>query len=194
MKNVLSALVAAFLTCATAQGIAEEKEDFSQLIYGPVFPTGHFDFEQDPEFSMIVLELKNMIISLRYDDEDRSIDRLNRWNHFCAVGYVFPVDPNEKEEFPLEKEVIVYWKEEGTLMRWWGDDPEKIKENFYYAKTLLFSRGFSIENAVERKYLDQTILGTGQLVKEDFDNMLADCEKHGKQYIIGPFTPPFEEY
>jgi hypothetical protein len=193
MKNILSALVAAFLACASAQGMAEEKEGFSQLGYYGVLPTGHFDFEQDPKFNMIVLELKNLIL-LYLDEAEHRIGRVKSWNHFCAVGYIFPDDPNEEKGFPLKKEVVVYWKEKKSIIPWRGDNPEKVKENFYYAQSLLASRSFSVEDTVERKYLDQTILGTGQLVKEDFDNVLADCEKHGNQYIIGPFTPPFEEY
>jgi hypothetical protein len=170
--------------------MAEEKEDFSQLIYGPVFPTGHFDFEQDPEFNMIVLELKNLIL-LYLGGAKHQIDRVKSWNHFCAVGYVFP----DVEGRPISlKEVVVYWKEDGVFIRWTGDDPELVKQNFYYAQSLMSSFSYPLEGAVPRKDLDKTTLGTRQLVKEDAENMIADCEKHGKQYVIGPFTPPFEEY
>jgi hypothetical protein len=193
MKNIFSALAALFLICVSAQGMAEEaEEDFSQLIYRTP-PLGHFDFEQDPEFSMIVLELKNWLVHQRHDEE-HGIDRLKRWNHFCAVGYVFPVDPDEKEEFPLEKEVVVYWKEERVFKRWHGSDPKLAKENFYFAWGLRSSFGYSLEGAVSRKDLDKTFLGTRQQIKEDAENLIADCEKHGNQYIIGPFTPPFEEH
>jgi hypothetical protein len=194
MKKNLLALVIAFLTCAATQGLAEDKEDFSQLFYYGILPTGHFDFEQDPKFSMIVLELKYWIVRSRYDDEDRNIDRLNRWNHFCAVGYIFPDDPDvEKKPFSL-KEVVVYWKEEGIFIRWTGDDPERVKQSFHYARSLMFSFSYPLEGAVPRKDLDKTFLGTRQLVKEDAENMIADCEKHGNQYIIGPFTPPSDEH
>ncbi|MDR1462153.1 MAG: hypothetical protein LBI68_03320, partial [Azoarcus sp.] len=81
-----------------------------------------------------------------------------------------------------------------VFARWWGGDPELAKQSFHYAQSLFDSPSFSMEDTVERRYLDQTILGTGQLVKEDFDNVVADCEKHGNQYIIGPFTPPSEEH
>jgi hypothetical protein len=143
---------------------------------------------------MIVLELKNWIVNSRYYDKDRGIDRLKRWNHFCAVGYMFPVDPDEKEEFPLEKEVVVYWKEERGFKRWHGDNPDRVKQGFYHAQSLFFSYDYSLEGAALRKDLDKIFLGTRQLVKEDADNLIADCEKHGNQYIIGPFTPPFEEH
>jgi hypothetical protein len=51
-----------------------------------------------------------------------------------------------------------------------------------------------MEGAVSRKDLDKTFLGTRQQIKEDAENLIADCEKHGNQYIIGPFTPPSEEH
>ena len=194
MKNILSALAALFLIFSSAQGLAEEKEDFSQLAYHPA-PVGRFDFEQDPFFSMIVQELKVMIIRFR-DDEEHGIDRLKRWNHFCAVGYVFPERPVAKGDIRMEKEVAVYWQEEGAFIFWGGDDPEAVKENFYYAQSLYATRSFLMENAVDRKYLEQPFysLGTGQLIREDLENIIADCKKHGRQYIIGPFTPPFEEH
>jgi hypothetical protein len=194
MKNILSALLAtAFLSCVTVQGMAEEKEDFSRLVYDTP-PLGHFDFEQDPRFSMIVLELKYMLASTRKYEKEHGIDKLKQWNNFCAVGYVFSVDPDKKEEFPLEKEVVVYWKEKGRFIRWEGDDPERVKQSFHYARSLMFSFSYPLEGAVPRKDLDKTFLGTRQLIKEDAENMIADCEKHGKQYIIGPFTPPSEEH
>ena len=195
MKNIFSALAALFLTFSSAQGLAEEKEDFSQLGYDPP-PVGHFDFEQDPKFNMIVQELKVMIIRLR-NDEEHGIDKLKRWNNFCAVGYVFPNEPVAKGDFFVEKEVVVYWKEDDEFINWWGEDePEKVKEDFYNALTLYFSPSSSMKNAAELKLWKEgkVTLGTRQLIREYAENLLADCKKHGRQYIIGPFTPPFEEH
>ena len=199
-KALFPALVAVLLAGSAAQGAAEDKEDFSQLIYYGSFPTGHFDFEQDPEFSMIVAELKYWItIRSQYREEKRSIDPLKRWNHFCAVGYVFPEkpdDPNKGKGGLLRKEVIVYWKEEGNFRRWTGDDPIQVAESFYYARTLAHDVNFTLKDTVERKLWEtgQVTLGTGTQLKEDVENVIADCEKHGKQYVIKPFTPPAEEY
>ena len=198
-KALFPALVAMLLACAAVQGAAEDKEDFSQLGYSPTFPTGHFDFEQDPEFSMIVAELKYWIVLFRHEEDDPSIDRLKRRNHFCAVGYVFPEKPNDPDKGKGgfgRKEVIVYWKEEGEFRRWTGDDPIQAAENFYYAASLAYDVSFTLKDTVERKLWEtgQVTLGTGNHIKEDVENVIADCEKHGKQYVIKPFTPPAEEY
>ena len=195
MKNILSALAALFLIFSSAQGLAEEKEDFSKLGYDPP-PVGHFDFEQDPAFSMIVQELKVMIIRLR-NDEENGIDKLKRWNNFCAVGYVLPKRPVAEGHLLVGKEVVVYWKEDDEFINWRGEEePEKVKENFYNAIDLSLSPSSSMKNAAELKLLEEgkVILGTRQLIKEYAENLLADCKKHGRQYIIGPFTPPFEEH
>ena len=195
-KNLFLALVAMLLTGAATQGMAEDKEDFSQLGYSPIFPIGHFDFEQEAEFSMIVAELKYWILISRPDKEIYDSSRVGDWNHFCAVGYVFPDDPDEKPEERMGKEVIVYWKEKGLFKRWDGDDPIQVAENFYYARSLAFSFGFSLEDTVERKLWEtgQVTLGTGTMIKEDLENLIADCKKHGKQYVIKPFTPPVKEF
>jgi hypothetical protein len=195
-KTLFPVLAAVLLTGAAALSVAEEKEDFSQLIYDP-FPTGHFDFEQDPAFSMIVQELKYWIVNSRLDKEMYDTSRVNNWNHFCAIGYVFPDDPDETPEEHIEKEVIVYWKEKKIFKRWHGDDPEAVEESFYYAHSLMFSRGFSLEDTIERKVWESgqiLFLGTGTHIKEDLDNLITDCEKHGKQYTIKPFTPPAKNF
>ena len=195
MKNILSALAALFLIFSSAQGLAEEKEDFSKLGYYPT-PVGRFDFEQDPLFSMIVQELKVMIIYR--DDEEDDVDRLNRWNHFCAVGYVLPERSVEEGDVYINKKVAVYWQEEGEFIFWAGDDPEAVKESFYYARSLFFSPSFLMKDALDRKdYLEQSfysIGGGGRLIREDLESIIADCKKHGSHYIIGPFTPPFDEH
>ena len=193
MKNILSALAALFLIFSSAQGLAEEKEDFSKLGYYPT-PLGRFDFEQDPFFSMIVQELKVVII--HRDNEEDDVDRLKRWNHFCAVGYLLPERPVAESGNNLNKIVAVYWQEEGEFRFWDGEVPGRAEENFYYALSLYGSPSFLMKDAVDRKYLEQPFysLGTGQLIREDLENIIADCKKHGRQYIIGPFTPPFEEH
>jgi hypothetical protein len=201
MKTSLFILFAsAFLAYTSAQSLAQEagkKENFPQLTFHNWFtPIARFDFEKDPAFSMIVQELKVVIARFR-DDEEHGIDRLKRWNNFCAVGYVLGKDPYEEEGSPLQKRVIVYWQEDGSFIYWNGEEePEKVKENFYNALSLSFSRFYSMKDAVDYKLwkTGDIFLGTGQLIREDLESILADCKKHGRHYIIGPFTPPFEEY
>ncbi|MDR1462152.1 MAG: hypothetical protein LBI68_03315 [Azoarcus sp.] len=193
-ENILSALLAtAFLSCAAAQGMADEKEDFSRLVYDTP-PLGHFDFEQDPDYSMIVQEIKAWITVVRYEGKNPGTDKVKRWNHFCAVGYTLPVDPNTKEEFSKKTEVTVYWKEERILTFWTGSYPKLRKGDAGYGKSLTHEHHFSMDDILPRKDLETTFLGGAQLIKEDAENTVADCEKHGNQYIIGPFTPPFEEH
>jgi hypothetical protein len=181
MKNLLPVLALMFLALLPVRSGAEGKENFSKLIWSPVPPIGHFNFERDPEFEMIELELKNLIIIS---------DLFTKQNHFCAVGYKFPED----ERVLSQKEVIVYWKEENEVITWTGGRPELAKENFYYADTLIFARGFSTINQVKREDEGKVMLGTGGYFQDNVDNLLADCAKHGKQYVIEPFTPPPREF
>jgi hypothetical protein len=178
MKNILFVLTLALLASSPIHGGAEEKEDFSRLIWEPP-PTGHFDFERDPRFEMIELELKNLIVVNKF---------FTRRNHFCALGYEFP----EGKGALAQKQVLVHWKEENRAKTWTGGNPELVKENFYYADSLIFSRGFSTINQVKRT--PDYNLGTGGYFQDDVDRLLADCEKHGKQYVIEPFTPPPMEF
>jgi hypothetical protein len=79
---------------------------------------------------------------------------------------------------------------------WTGDDPEAVKEDFYNALSLSFSRFYSIKDSVDYELWKTggIFLGTGQLIRKDLESILADCKKNGRQYIIGPFTPPFEKH
>jgi len=176
MKHFFLFLVLSLV--AIASGCKEDKEDFSNLIYGPRFPVRHFDFEREYVFSTMNMELKNVILH-------RSGKRFKVRNNFCAIGYVFP--PTALK--PERKEVIVFWEEDEIIFRWDGGDPEAAKEDFYYASTLFHSPNISFDSSlVESK--DEP-LGNGDFAyREDVENLLADCEKHGKKYTVEPFTPP----
>jgi hypothetical protein len=160
-----------------------EQENFSSLIFSQPYPVRHFDFEREPVFSMIELEIKNLIIG-RKDDSFKEKNRL------CAVGYEFPHTLQGKKKIPARKEVIVYWKEGKTLHRWRGGDPQAARRDFYNARSLLYSRSIPLDP-------NQGVIGEGEEAGNGFDdykdraeNVISDCEAHGKLYEIEPFTPP----
>jgi hypothetical protein len=192
MKNILSVFVALLLTCSSVQGVAEEKEDFSRLIYlSP--PIGHFDFERDSKFEMIMEDLSYWITHTFYDKGGRLIERPDLLNHFCAVGYKFPPNDDEENHFYVEKELVVYWKEKGEFRRWFGSDRSVVLPGYRYAdyaSDLMESPGFSMKETVSAEDLDVTVpIGSGHKIRERAENLVADCEKHGKNYIIGSGTP-----
>jgi hypothetical protein len=195
MKNILSVLlVASLLSCATVQWMAGEKEDFSELIYSSL-PSGHLDFEKDPKFSAIMDELKYWIVHTRYDNEGNEIDKLDDWNHFCAVGYIFPPNVDGDERFYIEKELVVYWIEKGMFKRWYGSTPLIVPASDYrYSSSLMDSEGFLMADTFPLEELDKTVpLDTSREIMEHAENVVGDCVQHGKMYTIGPFTPLFEE-
>jgi hypothetical protein len=163
----------------------EEMEDFSSLIFSqPPYPVRHFDFEQEPAFNArtVEIEMKNLIIG-RNDDGHKIT------NHFCAVGYEFPRQARRKGT--ARREVVVYWKEGQMLYRWRGGDPNAAQRDFYDARTLLMyatgipldpAQGVTGEHAAEEGKFDN--------YKERAENVIADCEKHGRSYEIEPFAPP----
>ena len=164
--------------------MSAEQEDFSSFIFSQPFPARHFDFEQDPVFSMIEVEIKNLIIG-------RNDDSFKEKNHLCAVGYEF-LRRGKVKGF-AKKEVVVYWKEAKALYRWKGGDPKVAEQDFYNAISLLFSRSIPLDPG-------QGVIGGGNgegeaedkfvNYKERAENVIADCEKHGKLYEIDPFAPP----
>jgi len=157
-------------------------EDFSSLIFSQPYPVRRFDFAQENVFSIIDAEIKNLIVG-------RNDDSYKTTNHLCAVGYEFPRQGGRKG--PVKKEVVVYWKEAKILYRWTGGDPEAAKQDFYNARSLMYSRSIPLDP-------NQNMIGAEEReVMEGFDdykeraeNVIADCEKHGKTYEIEPFTPP----
>lgn len=159
-------------------------EDFSSLIFSEPYPVKHFDFEQDHVFSIIELEIKNLIIG-RNDDSFKAI------NHFCAVGYEFPRVQRGKRRGGPRREVVVYWKESKMLYRWRGGDPKAAGQDFYNARSLMYSRSIPLDP-------NQGVIGGEEPEADDkFDNykeraehVIADCQIHGKQYEIVPFAPP----
>ncbi|MDR0635177.1 MAG: hypothetical protein LBF91_09395, partial [Azoarcus sp.] len=160
----------------------ESQEDFSALIFKPPYPMGHFDFESEHNFSIIEIEMKNLIVG-KMDDSFKNT------NHFCAVGYVLPRDRKGRKPSPSRREVVVYWLEGKILYRWAGGDPKAAKEDFYFARSLMFSPGISLDGAPAEGG-DQPLEKDSASFTENVENVLADCRKHGKQYTIEPFTPP----
>jgi hypothetical protein len=160
----------------------ETRENFSALIFKPPYPIGHFEFEREYNFSIIELELKNLIVG-------GMDDRFKNENHFCAVGYVFPQARKNGKNASPRKEVAVYWREGKILYRWTGGDPKAAKEDFYFARSLLFSPGISLDNhSAEDK--GQPLEESSATFRENVENLLVDCERHGRQYTIAPFAPP----
>ena len=167
---------------ADAEPVRAEQEDFSALIFSQPYPVRHFDFEQENAFSIIDTEIKNLIVG-------RNDDSFKTKNHFCAVGYEFSRQGNRRSS--AKKEVVVYWKEAKMLYRWTGGDPEAAKQDFYDARSLMYSRSIPLDPNLNLIGTEEKEAGEEfSDYKERAENVIADCEKHGKAYEIEPFTPP----
>jgi len=165
---------------AVAEPIQAEQEDFSSLIFSQPYPTKHFDFEHEYAFSIIEMEIKNLIVS-------RNDDSFKTKNHFCAIGYEIPRQGKKKGS--TKKEVVVYWREAKMLYRWTGGDPKAAEQGFYNASSLMYSHSIPLNP-------NQNVIGEGKPedslgeYKERAEKVVSDCEKHGKAYEIDPFMPP----
>ncbi|MCL2875260.1 MAG: hypothetical protein FWF12_03005 [Betaproteobacteria bacterium] len=167
---------------ADAGPVQAEQEDFSSLIFSQPYPVRHFDFEQEDIFSIIEIEIKNLIVG-------RNDDSFKTKNHLCAVGYEFPRQ-GKKKGF-VKKEVVVYWREAKMLYRWMGGDPKAAAQDFYNARSLMYSRSIPLDP-------DRDMIGVeGKKNGDGFDDyteraekVVADCKMHGKVYEIEPFRPP----
>jgi hypothetical protein len=157
--------------------LQEFKEGRFKPLYSPsiyddaVGPTARFDPMKYEEFSMIETEMRYMI----YVQEQNHVT-----NHLCAVGYVLKSG---------KREVVVVWREAGLLMRWRGEDVAFFKEwGFHVARSMNASPTTDLNRLVD----DRTgFLGNGAIAyREDAEGTVADCKKHGTQYVIKPFTPP----
>ncbi|MCL2644500.1 MAG: hypothetical protein FWD51_03475 [Betaproteobacteria bacterium] len=159
-----------------------EQEDFSSLIFSQPYPVRRFDFAQESVFSIIETEIKNLIVG-------RNDDSFKTKNYFCAVGYEFPRSQQRNRREPAKREVVVYWKEAKMLYRWTGGDPKAAEQDFYDARSLMYSRSIPLDPS-------QGVIGAEDAgeefsdYKERAENVVADCEKYGKAYEIEPFTPP----
>ncbi|MDR2015383.1 MAG: hypothetical protein LBP99_07145 [Azoarcus sp.] len=162
-----------------------EQEIFSSLIFSQPYPVRHFDFEQEPVFSQIEIEIRNLIIG-------RGDDSFKVKNYLCAVGYEFPRVQQGKKRLPAKKEVVVYWRESKALYRWKGGDPKAAGQDFYDIRSLLmFSRGIPLDPG--QGVTEEGEEEAGERFddyKERAANVVTDCEMHGKLYEIEPFTPP----
>jgi len=173
------------VTDTEPESVQAEQEDFSSLIFSQPYPIKHFDFEREPAFNpdTIELEIKNLIIG-------RNDDSFKAQNHLCAVGYEFPRSQQGNKRGPARKEVVVYWKEGKMLYRWKGGDPKAAEQDFYNARSLMYSRSIPLDP-------NEGVIGETGDNGDRFDNykeraekVIADCEKHGKSYQIEPFAPP----
>jgi len=158
-------------------------EDFSALIFEPPYPSGHFEFERETAFSAIEPELKNLLARPLMDDSYKTT------NHFCAVGYVIPRDRRAKAGVP-RKEVVIYWREGQTLYRWTGGNPRTVAQDFIAGRSSIFSSrtialfGDAPDNG------DRPVEDKSASFRDNADNTIADCDKHGKRYTVEPFKPP----
>jgi hypothetical protein len=167
-----------------------EVEEFSSLIFDLPYPVKHFDFEQESAFSNIEQEIKNLIVGGN-DDSFKKI------NHFCAIGYEFPPvkvvgrkNAARRNAAAKKREVIVYWGEIGTLFRWKGGIPKDANQDFYAARSLFYSDRLPVDPAPNNTGIETTGPSIAGSLKARAENVVTDCKKHGKSYMIEPFAPP----
>ena len=163
------------------------EEDFSGIIFKQPYPVRHFDFWQESGFSAIEQEIKNLIIGWKNDDSFKTT------NHFCAVGYEFPRTSQDRKKGSLKKEmkeVVVYWREGRTLFRWNGGTPEEAKKDFYYARTLMYSRHSIPLDDEPGRDKDAAPINDLTSDKDRVRQLSKYCDQHGRQYTIEPFAPP----
>jgi len=153
---------------------ADEKEDFSDLIYDPP-PVGHIEPAEHAPFSAMEQELKFLV----FKRGNPSVP-----NHFCIVGYQFE---NGRQE------AIVLWRETHSLIAWRGHrEPELAKEGFHYADSLFFSKALNLDTDLVDTWEDAG-LSTFLTLRSQADAVIEDCNLHGKHYTIEPSTPPEDE-
>jgi hypothetical protein len=100
-------------------------------------------------------------------------------NHFCAVGYELRDTMNE---------AVVIWKEGHRLFRWYGTYHYAVDEklhpgSLFESSTLDLATG-EIANQ------NENVPEIGMATRAQVEGTQEDCEKHGRQVVILPFTPP----
>jgi hypothetical protein len=172
MKHHLVIPCLAVLAACFPAPIAHAVEDIPQMIYGKA-PIARIEPLQHTQYSMMKREMQRLIAS----HGNPAIK-----NNFCVSGYI---------RASGNTEVLVIWKEKGWIIRWWGGDPEDAKRGIRYAESLSFSR--TIDMATDLYESDVQLSGTGSYYRVGAEAAVADCETHGKHYVIDPFTMPTKE-
>lgn len=138
-------------------------EDFGPSIYAGM--NARFDPATEARYRQPEAELR---LLLAYQGAN------TRTNHFCLLGYRWP----HGLEF-----VSVHWREGRMILRWHGGTD--------WAEDLLVSvvsHGIDLETGV----IDADDVGgsTFLVTKRGAEGTLEDCRRHGREYVIEPFTPP----
>ncbi|MDG9923490.1 MULTISPECIES: hypothetical protein [unclassified Pseudomonas] len=95
-------------------------------------------------------------------------------NHFCLLGY--------RWDYDLEF-VSVHWREGQMILRWHGD--RDWAEGFLSA---VMSDGVDLQTGVIDA--EDSRGSTFLVTRRNAEGTLEDCRRHGREYVIKPFTPP----
>lgn len=142
---------------------ASAEEVFGPLIYGGM--NARFDPATQTRYSQPEPELRLLLVDQKANA---------RTNHFCLLGYRWP----NGHEF-----VSVHWREGQLIMRWHGGTD--------WADGLLaavVSDGVDLETSVIES--DDTGTSNFLVPRRKAEGTIEDCRRHGREYVIEPFTPP----
>lgn len=174
MKTLPIVLLCLSMPLMPLSAVAGEQALRFGLIYDPP-PVGHMDPVDDRRFAVLDQELRYLIVKRG----DVSVS-----NHFCVVGYRFGDG---------EGEAVVHWYEARQLIRWGGHrDPDLAKAGLQYANSLFFSKAIDLDSDLVDKPEDAG-LSTFLTLRSQAEAVIDDCAKHGKAYVVPPFTPPEED-
>lgn len=95
-------------------------------------------------------------------------------NHFCMVGYRWP----DGLSF-----ASVHWREGGLILRWYGGTSWADDEFEWY-----LNKAVNLQTGVIDA--DDPQGSTFLVTLRDANGTLEDCRRHGRQYVVEPFTPP----
>ncbi len=95
-------------------------------------------------------------------------------NHFCLLGY--------RWDYGLEF-VSVHWREAQMILRWHGEGD--WVEDFLSA---VVSDGVDLQTGVIDA--EDSRGSTFLVTRRNAEGTLEDCRRHGREYVIEPFTPP----
>jgi hypothetical protein len=95
-------------------------------------------------------------------------------NHFCLLGYRWA----DGLEF-----VSVHWREGQMILRWHGETD--WADGFLSA---VVSDGVDLQTGVIDA--EDSRGSTFLVTRRNAEGTLEDCRRHGREYVIEPFTPP----
>ena len=95
-------------------------------------------------------------------------------NHFCLLGYRWA----DGLEF-----VSVHWREGQMILRWHGETD--WADGFLSA---VVSDGIDLQTGVIDA--EDSRGSTFLVTRRNAEGTLEDCRRHGREYVIEPFTPP----